>query len=369
MLSNQIKSVCFFIAVMLTTSILLAQSGGYWISGQVLRSDNQAPLAGASVFAENTTLGTYTDSTGSFKMLLPAGGYTISATYTGFQTAVQRVSGSEKGPLTFVLSIREKTLQEVAVVSTGEVKNGWEKYGKQFLDGFIGRSSNSEHCQITNPDQVRFFYSKRKNRLKVIANEPVRIENKALGYVIRCELDSFVLDIQSGESMYSGNMVFEEMTDSSGTMRAQWDSSRLYTYRGSILEFMRVLYQQQLATHGYEVGRIETKGSKAVFSPVQKPYEWMNVRHDSVMRVVRFSMNQSELAVHYFLDGPDEAYLKQVPGKSPDYQLSKLLLKAGMEYTVEQNGYYYDQQEIILDDYWSWCKLADLLPYDYMPIQ
>ena len=75
------------------------------------------------------------------------------------------------------------------------------------------------------------------------------------------------------------------------------------------------------------------------------------------------------MAVHYFLEGPDDAYLKQVPGKSPDYQLSRMLLKPGLEYTVEQNGYYYDQQEIILDDYWSWCKLADLLPYDYRPNQ
>ncbi|MFM7710426.1 MAG: carboxypeptidase-like regulatory domain-containing protein [Ferruginibacter sp.] len=369
MLFNHLKSVCFFIAAILTTNFLFAQSGGYWIRGKVLQTENQAPLAGASVFAENTTLGTYTDSSGSFTLLLPAGGYTLSASYTGFQTAIQRVSGSDHGPLTFLLSIREKTLQEVAVVSTGEVKNGWEKYGKQFLEGFIGRSSNSEHCQITNPEQVRFFYSKRKNRLKVMANEPVRIENRALGYVIRCELDSFVLDIHSGESMYTGTMVFEEMTDSTGAMRAQWDSSRLYTYRGSVLEFMRAFYQQQLAANGFEVGRIESKGGKAVFVREQKPYEWLNVHSDSATGVIRFSMNQSELAVHYFLEGPDEAYLKQVPGKSPDYQLSKILLKPGMEYTIEQNGYYYDQQEIILDDYWSWCKLADLLPYDYRPSQ
>jgi hypothetical protein len=34
---------------------------------------------------------------------------------------------------------------------------------------------------------------------------------------------------------------------------------------------------------------------------------------------------------------------------------------------IEQNGYYYDQKDILTSGYWSWEKLADLLPYDYDP--
>ncbi len=358
------KGIIFSIILLITVT---ASAQSYRISGRVVRADDRTPLAGASVFAENTTLGTYTDSAGQFSLVLPAGGYALSVSYTGFQSISQRITSSDPTPLDFALQVREKTMQEVAVVSTGEVKNGWEKHGQQFLDGFIGKSSNSTLCQILNPEHVRFFYSKRKNRLKVIADETVRVENRALGYIIRCELDSFVLDLQSGESMYSGTLLFEEMTDSTGNLRAQWDSTRLYTYRGSVLEFMHALYDRQLTAHGFEIGEIQTKGGKSVFVMNKKPYEWLNLERDSSSEVMHFSSTHPELAIHYFLEGPDEAYLKQVPGKSPDYQLSKILLKPGVVYSIEKNGYFYEQNDLVFDDYWSWCKLADLLPYGYKP--
>ena len=33
--------------------------------------------------------------------------------------------------------------------------------------------------------------------------------------------------------------------------------------------------------------------------------------------------------------------------------------------TILENGYFYDQRETLALGYWSWEKLADLLPYTY----
>ena len=42
---------------------------------------------------------------------------------------------------------------------------------------------------------------------------------------------------------------------------------------------------------------------------------------------------------------------------------------ADMSKLIEENGYFYDQSEVTNIGYWSWKKLAEVLPYDYLPQQ
>ncbi len=69
-LSSLSLSILFF------CSTLFSQSY-YTISGKVVDVASQTPLQGASVFAQNTTLGTATDVNGNFKLQLPNGGYDL----------------------------------------------------------------------------------------------------------------------------------------------------------------------------------------------------------------------------------------------------------------------------------------------------
>ena len=56
-------------------------------------------MQGASVFAENTTLGTATDQDGNFILELPIGGYSLVVTYTGFNTQSIRISNTESNKI------------------------------------------------------------------------------------------------------------------------------------------------------------------------------------------------------------------------------------------------------------------------------
>jgi hypothetical protein len=42
-----------------------------------------------------------------------------------------------------------------------------------------------------------------------------------------------------------------------------------------------------------------------------------------------------------------------------------LLFTAGDPITIEQNGYYYDQEDITTNGYLGFKKVGDMLPYDY----
>jgi hypothetical protein len=50
---------------------LFSQANYFIVKGKVLDATSHAPMQGASVFAENTTLGTATDQEGNFTLYLP----------------------------------------------------------------------------------------------------------------------------------------------------------------------------------------------------------------------------------------------------------------------------------------------------------
>ena len=72
------------IYILLTTSILVAEEGS--ISGQVQDSSN--PLYGANVFIVGTSMGSTTDSSGSYQIFgIPIGKYTLQVDYIGYKSA------------------------------------------------------------------------------------------------------------------------------------------------------------------------------------------------------------------------------------------------------------------------------------------
>ncbi len=131
-------------------------------------------MQGASIFAQNTTLGEASDAAGNFSIRLPDGGYSLVVTYTGYETESMRINHatSDDSNLVFELSPKEKALEEVSVAISNEVKDGWQKYGVFFTDNFIGQTSFAKQCVIKNPEILHFYFSKKRNRLKVLAKEP-----------------------------------------------------------------------------------------------------------------------------------------------------------------------------------------------------
>ena len=361
------KMLLCFCFVILSVSAF-SQSTYYYVTGTVLSADSKTPLQGASVFAENTTLGTVTDQDGKFVLALPNGGYSLVISYTGFNTQSERVSNNNaSAPLTFALTTKEKLMGDVAIVSTGEVKNGWEKYGPFFLEEFIGKTKNSEQCIIRNPETLKFFYSKRKGRLKVLAEQPIVIENNALGYTIKYELDSFVHEYNSELSVFTGYPLFEDMKDSTETQKSTWSAAREKAYYGSTLHFMRSLYNKQLDKEGYELQMILQLNNKDEAFKIKDFYLTMGYAIKDSSASISIKPIQPRIGVLYKKEKPSSAYLKVNSDEPSDFQFSTISIPSEAIVEVERNGFYFDQNEVTLSGYWSWLKMGDALPYDFVP--
>lgn len=355
---------------LLALLILVAASSAmaqFQVSGTVVNAETGQPMQGASVFAQNTTIGTATNSDGHFRLILPDGGYELAISFTGFQTDTKRISLSDAGQsISISLKPKEKELQAVAVVASNEVKDGWERYGSFFLEHFIGKTDNSRHCSIRNSNNLKFFFSKKRNRLKVMSEEPVIIDNNALGYTIQYALDSFVHEYDTDISIYTGYPLFEEMATTDEGQTERWVQARKKAYKGSILHFMRSLYNQSLSEEGFEIQFIvkEKKGDTAI--RVKNFYTALNYQKEDSLQWVSVRPNQQNLAVLYTHEKPSAGYLVANPGEPTAFQFSVLAFLPGESLYIEQNGFYYEQNDITIRHYWTWDKVADMLPYNYV---
>ena len=149
------------------------------ISGVVKSADNGQPVAGASVFLNNTSVGTVTSNTGAFNLNLPIGKFDLVISSIGYITQVKTISSQESTDH-FIIQLQPEVKELQAVVVEPFEKDGWAKWGQLFLDNFIGISSMAKECRIKNKETIRFRYSKTKQIVTAHTTEPLIIENDYL---------------------------------------------------------------------------------------------------------------------------------------------------------------------------------------------
>lgn len=358
------KNIFLFIFLSSITICSFGQQKTFLVGGMVVDSASGQPLAGASVFAQNTTQGTTSSAEGTFALRLPNGGYELIVSYTGYETRSVRISNNQpiQDSLIIALPQTDKALAEVAVVATNEVEDGWQKYGSFFFDNFIGTTPNASSCIIENPETLRFFYTKNKkrHRLKVTAREDVIIRNNALGYSIRYQMDSFSYDYNTRISQYTGYPFFVEL-DTTEEVKSQWQKNRARTYLGSRLHFMTALYDSIVTDEGFMVEQIDATAGKADGVPVADLYDSSIYQADS--NTVSILWN-GKYRISYKSVLPDKKFLQEfkLPANS---RMQVTLLDVSDGFVIEENGFFYEQYDVINTGYWAWKKLAEALPYDY----
>ena len=331
------------------------------VTGSVLDSATREPLTPASVFCQNTTLGTVTNKQGDFSISLKSGGYDLIFSYTGYQTQTIRVTENNK--LEVLMVKEDKSLGEVVLKNTYEVADGMDKYGDFFIKNFIGSTPNAGQCVLTNPEVLKFYFYKRTNRLKVLATDALQITNKALGYNLRYQLDSFVYYYNTNINSYRGYCLYTEM-EGSDSLKKAWAINRVKTYEGSKLQFMRSYYDSTLLDDGWIVDMLDENNDKK-FNKVKDVYDTLYYGAlDSTMQVEIYFPRK--ISITYTKKRPEPEYLKKMGlPKTVPYPISYIDIKETI--AITQNGYYYDQKDWVNQGYWSWKNVADLLPYDYVP--
>ncbi|MDP4262254.1 MAG: carboxypeptidase-like regulatory domain-containing protein [Bacteroidota bacterium] len=389
------------------------------IKGRVITAASGAPVPGSSVFISNTSKGTTADKDGYFELTdIPAGKHELIISSIGYETNVFSFS-SEQLPLQLrvELEVKVSELQNVTVEPFTE--EGWDKWGRTFLDNFIGNTANAARCTIKNEKAIRFRYYKKSSRLVAFSDEPVVIENKALGYRIHFRLEDFEVNFKEHSSLFTGYPLFEEIGKSRKGLQNKWKRNRDKAYYGSMMHFMRSVYNNKIAEEGFEVRRMvqipntEKERVKKIYKPGRvvsennstnrivtgREKDSVKTARDSAdyyQRVLRqddfieeygrdlltadslIASKDGNYKIMYFTDYLYVTFKKELEeegyiaffheNRRPTFQRSVITLIAQDPFEIDVNGSYYPAQELSARAYWGWSeKIADYLPLDYEP--
>ncbi len=382
------------------------------IEGRVIDAADKKPLIFANVFISNTTKGQQTDDKGRFKITnAPSGTIDLVISYIGYETfSLQLKADTLKKPLLIILNANSIELQAITIK---RIKDGFKRYFYVFEEGFMGKTTFSKECKLKNPKALTFTMSNDDSELIIRADEPLEIENKALGYVIKYQLEEFRYNFKEHYTSYWGYPFFEETKTRSDRRQKQWIENRNKAYYGSSQHFLKALTEQKLAVEGYVIHKLIRKEKKMFSVPLtaerrdssgniitQASKERMMVdstdlklRAEQSLRklatsrfaryvqyLIKTPMTESEvvspykdmfaidfsnhLYIVYNKEFEEEQFIEAGQKNIPQTSIVSILEPPVL---VEKNGHLINPLALIFEGRWGNEKIGELLPLDYLP--
>jgi CarboxypepD_reg-like domain len=340
------------------------------LKGRVISEETQKPLPFVSVYLNNTTNGSVTDKDGIFSIKnVQPGKFRLIASSIGYITYAKLVD-TRSTDIDLIISMKPKSdeLQTVDVVSYDP--EGWEKWGKLFMDLFIGTNPNAITCRLMNPEVINFRLNK-DNTLTAVAKEPLKIKNDGLGYEIQYKLEEFEYDFGNRIVAYNGYALFKDLSESHSGKTEKYARKREETYEGSLLQFMRAFFMNKLELNGYEIRSKRTLSNRG--NPSQPVISSQLISSDSIGFAV-----DSSTAGFYSQDSLEITYThKVIPNvykrlsklhKNETFPVSQIRFINKRPIFIINSGYYYGPEDVKITGFWAWWETtANLLPYDYWP--
>ncbi|MGY3088760.1 hypothetical protein ACVWYF_001800 [Hymenobacter sp. UYAg731] len=377
------------------------------LSGVVLDSVTRQPLAFASVFLANTTLGVTTTEQGQFNFpSVPAGTYNVVGSYVGYRLAKQPITVTATAQqLTLQLAPSANRLGEVVVRPNPNRARDYQK----FTELFLGRTTFSRQCRIRNPDDVLIDFDPEANELTATAINFVQVDNQALGYRIKYYGLRFNTNFTEHVVTFYGQPVFEEMTTRNTRQQRRWEANRAAAYHGSLTHFLSSVRTGRVAEEGFTAQRLRIvpnphfaradslrrqllrkremlvlsaadNDSIRIWRKVPAAFSMLYTKAlpvDSLRRVAAggepvFLRFRDDLQVSYLREAPDPLYQLRpaLPANAPfppaDRQVSQLVLLA-REIEIQPNGQLTNPLAVFTDEYWGFEKMGEFLPVNYLP--
>ncbi len=306
---------------------------GQIVKGYVYNKVNQKPLSSVALYFNNTTIGAITNDNGYFEMKAPKINTELVIQHLGYRDEI--IKNINKNELLHIyMAEKSDELDEVVV----EYKDPLplELRLSMFRKNFLGYVRNKK-CKILNEGNLILRYNIRKKTLLAKSKKPILVENRTLGYKLEFSLIHYLSENKSFGSKkvsYYGTTKFESISDKRKIIK-----NRKKAYFGSILHFMRSIYNKSLKEHKF--GAVNNG---------------IIVDLDTFIKV---KINKDMAYVQVLKDTLDIIYYKNNAKRQ-----SKMIVK-GKKFTIDKFGNHYSDPKIIFSGDMGMQKTCDMLPLDY----
>src|SRR5262245_31742230 len=222
----------------------------FYIRGRVTDGETQQILKGASVYINNTTIGTMSDENGEFKLgPFPPGRYEVIASYVGYDPVLYSAEIKTLGiRIIFKIEKKEEVMKEVLVLSD-ELRKRYLEIFKKYV---LGVSVAAERCEIKNIDEIQFTSGESKDEIQAYTDNELIIENPDLGYTLYFQLLEFNYNKKTSGSYFFGYTRFVDWAKDEQAKK-KWIRRRKQNFEGSTVHFFRSLLGKRLSDEGFTV--------------------------------------------------------------------------------------------------------------------
>ena len=267
--------------------------------------------------------------------------------------------------ITFDLSIEPAIIEVGEVTVTARKDRRWKKRLRTFTKMFLGETPFSTEATILNPETLDFD----SNWLGVFharANEPLLIENYALGYNVKYVLKEFK---REGTTIrYDGDPLFEELTPSNEEEKERWVQNRELAFHGSFHHFLLSLLDGVTKEEGFEIMHLPS------IEDIPRSTRRFGIDHETLVvpgaegeRLLSFN---GVLEITYMNEKENHHYLRwkgESPHQKPSFQRSWIRLTDGPT-AIDPNGEIIDPYGVTVYGYYAYERIADELPKEYRPL-
>lgn len=370
--------VCAFLLGFCSSS-LRAQTSVY---GRVVSQDEPSPIIGARIFLAGTVIGDITSNSGTFQLKnIQPGTYQLVVSSLGYRLYKQNIviTASHKDSLIISLVGQPIKTEEVEV-SAYRLPNYRAKV-QEFTQLILGSSSNGQQAELLNPNALDVRLADQGDGSKfyeITAREPLLILNRRLGYKT-----TFVLEkggLAGEKAWFQGPVYFEELPAKDSVQYQQWQVNRLKTSRGSLKHFLYALIHapmrsQILDYQGFKARRIHneeaylknwvTAGSLLMLDSVPVLKDSIGTGYKIFFPYcfeVSYSrvLPESSYTIFFRQTAFDDSVVKQGFGQ---YRSLAAMQKAFVR--VDEQGFLYSPDELLLYGYWAWQRIADEVPLPF----
>lgn len=332
------------------------------ITGKVINDVSGEPLVGASVYINNSTIGSTTGADGSYTLFnVMPGTYDIIVTFVSFEAIIHRVSVGAK-PLKFTFRMNEKVTQmrNILVMSDELRRNRIEKFRQLFL----GITLAAERSRILNEDDILFEGGEKKGEIIAFSEQPLIIVNRELGYRVYFELKEFYLDEREGLSYFIGYTRFEDLESSNA---GKWARKRMQYYLGSTMHFYHSLADGNAEENDFRIFLVKDMSGTNVKAKI--PVQGDSIVAIDTVNQLKYIDVKGIMIVNYLKDPYHKSHLK-----------TKTLIQhaaaRGIESSVsiienpcflDKSGLLENPMSVRYSGFWGYEKLANMLPVDFNP--
>ncbi|MBL7871350.1 MAG: carboxypeptidase regulatory-like domain-containing protein [Cyclobacteriaceae bacterium] len=315
------------------------------ISGFVKDKNTTKVVTGAEVFINNSSIRTLTDKEGSFSLAGLEPGFVDLVVYRkGYDLFKSSIRIQENKEYKLNLDILPST--SIAKPAKVKIDERWNKNVQWFSRGLLGSGEFANTCKIINPKSLLF--QREGEALIVSSEEPIKIENAALGFQLHVILLQFKAEAASSVFQVLVNYEVEQSDDYQ--RQSTLERNRLKAYWGSSRHLFQSLVSGTTAEEGFLLHDLDNNS----LNPIDligegklAGYKKISLEKDIQ---VTFQMEATVTGIKSNEEPNQTSQIKQVDALN-----------------VNQKGILLNPQSVEISGSMAHEKLAYSLPIDYEP--